>query len=84
MGNGSLLNSRVFDIDKNCVIILFARSNSGISKCLNNSLLDGDTLSCKNCKYPRTVVSGLRTSCAIPAAIRPANENFSASRSVFK
>ena len=84
MGKGSLLNSRVFEIDKNFVMILFARSNSGISKFLNSSLLDGETVSCKNCKYPRTVVRGLRTSCAIPAAIRPANENFSASRSVFK
>ena len=84
MGNGSLVNSRVFEMAKNFVIILFARSNSGISKFLNNSLFDGETLSCKNCKYPRTVVRGFRTSCAIPAAIRPANENFSASRSVFK
>ena len=47
MGNGSLVNSRVFEMAKNFVIILFARSNSGISKFLNNSLFDGETLSCK-------------------------------------
>ena len=47
MGKGSLLNSRVFERDKNFVMILFARSNSGISKFLNSSLLDGETLSCK-------------------------------------
>ena len=47
MGKGSLLNSRVFERDKNFVMILFARSNSGISKFLNSSLLDGETLSSK-------------------------------------
>ena len=47
MGKGSLVNSRVFEIDKNFVMILFARSNSGISKFLNSSLLDGETFSCK-------------------------------------
>lgn len=50
IGKGSLVNSRVFEIDKNFVMILFARSNSGISKFLNSSLLDGETVSCKNCK----------------------------------